>query len=342
VHCNTPGMVPGTDEMEINIARRGLIAGVGATALVGPVAAQPAMPVIGYLHSGSPEPLAQEVAAFRQGLFETNFVESQNVGIEYRWAEGQRDRLPTLAADLVRRQVTVIATIGGDAAALAAQAATSTIPIVFQIGSDPIKAGLVASLNRPGANITGLGLFVGTVDGKRLQLIHELLPQAEEIGVLVSPLVTDAESRAIDLEDVARTMGLRLLRLIVKSEGDFDAAFATIAVRKPGALFVFGSPFFDSRRDQIVSLAARLAIPVSYAWREFVMAGGLMSYGTSLTNASRQTAIYVGRVLKGEKPADLPVMQPTKFEFVINLKTAKALGISVPPGVLAIADEVIE
>jgi putative ABC transport system substrate-binding protein len=330
--------------MAIDIARRKFIAALGGTAFTRPFAAraQQPTPVIGYLHSGSPGPTSQEVAAFRQGLYETGYVEGQNVAFEYRWAEGQRDRLPELAADLVHRQVNVIAAIGGDATALAAKAATSAIPIVFQIGSDPIKAGLVKNINRPGANLTGVSLFVSTVDGKRLQLIHELVPQADEIAVLISPLVADAESRSIDLQDLARTMRLRLLRLMVKSEEDFDAAFATIAARKPGALFVFGSPFFDSRRDQIVALAARLAIPASYAWREFVVAGGLMSYGTSLTNASRQTAIYVGRVLKGEKPADLPVMQPTKFEFVINFKTAKTLGITIPPGVLAIADEVIE
>jgi putative ABC transport system substrate-binding protein len=331
--------------MAINIARREFISALGSVAVVWPLAAraqQSAMPVIGFLHSGSPGPSAQEMAAFRQGLYETGYVEGQNVTVEYRWADGQRDRLPALAADLVRRQVTVIAAIGGDATALAVKTATSTIPIVFQIGSDPIKAGLVTTVNRPGANVTGVSLFVSTVDGKRLQLIHEVVPQAEEIAVLVSPLVVDAESRSINLEDVARTMRLQLLRLIVKSEEDFDTAFATIAARKPGALFVFGSPFFDSRRDQIIASAARLAIPASYAWREFVVAGGLMSYGTSLTNATRQTAIYVGRILKGEKPADLPIIQPTKFDFVINLKTAKALGVTIPPGVLAIADEVIE
>jgi putative ABC transport system substrate-binding protein len=329
--------------MAIEIPRREFVTGLGvATTLAWPLAAQPAMPVIGYLHSGSPGALEQEMAAFRQGLYETGYVEGQNIAVEYRWAEGQRDRLPALVADLVHRQVTVIAAIGGDATALAAKAATSTIPIVFQIGSDPIKAGLVTSVNQPGGNLTGVSLFVSTVDGKRLQLIHELVPQADEIAVLISPLVADAESRFIDLQDVARTMQLRLLRLIVKSEEDFDTAFATIAARKSGALFVFGSPFFDSRRDQIVASAARLAIPASYAWREFVAAGGLMSYGTSLTNASRQTGIYVGRVLKGEKPANLPVLQPTKFEFVINFKTTKALGITIPPGVLPIADEVIE
>jgi putative ABC transport system substrate-binding protein len=305
-------------------------------------AQQPAMPVIGYIHSGSAGPLEQEAAAFRQGLYETGYVEGQNVAIEYRWAEGQRDRLPALAADLVRQRVTVIAAIGGDAAALAAKAATSTIPIVFQIGSDPIKAGLVASLNRPGANLTGMSLLVGTLDAKRLELMHELVPQADEIALLISPLVAEAESRLRDLLEAARTMRLRLLSLSVNNDRDFAAAFATIAERRPGALFIFGGTFFDSRRDQIVALAARHKVPASYAWREFVVSGGLMSYGTSLTNASRQTAIYTGRILKGERPADLPVQQPTKFELVINLKTAKALGLTVPSTLLVAADEVVE
>jgi putative ABC transport system substrate-binding protein len=329
----------------LKMPRRELLVLLGSAMAAWPPAAhaqQTAMPVIGYLHSGSSGPLAQEVAAFRQGLYETGYVEGQNVTIEYRWAEGQGDRLPPLAADLVRRQVNVIAAIGGDATALAAKAATSTIPIVFQIGSDPIEAGLVASLNHPDANVTGLNLFVGTLDSKRLELLHELVPQADEIAVLISLLVAEAESRLKDLHDAARMMRLRLLPLGVTTEHDLDAAFATIVERKPGALFVFGSPFFDSRRDQLVALAARHGLPATYAWREFVVGGGLMSYGTSLTNASRQTGIYVGRILKGEKPADLPVQQPTKFELVINLKTAKALGITVPQSLLARADEVIE
>jgi putative tryptophan/tyrosine transport system substrate-binding protein len=325
--------------------RREFLGALSAAAAPWPVttrAQQQAKPVIGYLHSGSPGPLAQEVAAFPQGLSEAGYVEGQNVTIEYRWAEGQRDRLPSLASDLVRQQVSVIAAIGGDNTALAAKAATSTIPIVFQIGSDPIRAGLVSSLNRPGGNLTGLNMFVGTVDVKRLQLMHELVPQAKEIAVLISSLVAEAETRSKNLYEAARTIGLRLLSVSANSDPELDAAFKTIAERKPDALFVFGSAFFDSKRDQIVTLAARHSVPASYAWREFVAGGGLMSYGTSLTNASRQTGGYTGRILKGEKPADLPVMQPTKFEFVINLGTAKVLGLEVPAQVLALADEVIE
>jgi putative ABC transport system substrate-binding protein len=324
--------------------RRTFIAVLGGAA-AWPVLAraqQPTLPVVGYLHSGSPGPLAWEVEAFREGLKAAGFMEGQNVAIEFRWAEGQRDRLQALAAGLVRQHVTIIAAIGGDATALAAKAATSTIPIVFLIGSDPIKAGLVTNLNRPGANLTGITLFVGTVDVKRLALMHELVPRADEIAVLISPLVAEAESRLRDLHEAAGMMQLKLLPLIVSSEHDLETAFTTIAERKPGALFVFGSSFFDSRRDQIVTLAARHAIPATYAWREFVVSGGLMSYGTSLTNAERQTGIYIGKILRGEKPADLPVMQPTTFELVINLNTAKALGLTVPPSLLARADGVIE
>ena len=306
------------------------------------IAEQKPLPVIGYLHSGSPGPLAQEVSAFHQGLAETGYIPGKNVAIEYRWAEGEKDRLPALAADLVRRNVSVIAAIGGDATALAVKAATSTIPVVFQIGSDPIKSGLVASLNRPGGNLTGLSLFVGVLDAKRLELLHEVAPDAEQIAVLVSTLVAEAEDRLKELEGAAGPMGLRLLPLRVSDEGEFEPAFATATARNSGALLVFGSAFFDSKRDRIVGLAARYGIPAAYAWREFVVDGGLMSYGTSLTGASRQGAIYVGRILNGEKPADLPVQQPAKFEVVVNLKTAKALRLTIPQSILARADEVIE
>jgi putative tryptophan/tyrosine transport system substrate-binding protein len=274
-------------------------------------AQQPAMPVIGFLGSGSAEGLAVQVAGFRQGLKETGYIEGQNVAIESRWADGQYDRLPEMAAALVRRQVAVIVSSGGSVTALPAKAATTTIPIVFGSGGDPIQDGLVASLNRPGGNVTGVNVFAGVIEAKRLGLLHELVPTATTIAVLLNSATSDFDTQ---LKDQLRA----------------------------GALLVSSDPFFYTRHDQIVAQAARHAIPVIYEWREFAVAGGLMSYGTSLTDAYHQVGIYAGRILKGEKPADLPVQQSTKFEFVINLKTAKTLGLEVPPGLLAIADEVIE
>jgi putative ABC transport system substrate-binding protein len=325
--------------------RRDFITGIVGSAGVWPFAVraqQATVPVVGFLHSASSGSFAHLSAAFQRGLEESGFVAGQNVSIEYRWAGGQPDRLPTLAADLVHRQVSVIAALGGDVTALVAKAATSTIPIVFLNGSDPIKSGLVISINRPGRNITGVSLFAGTVDAKRLELLHELAPQVGLVAVLNNPLVAETEARSKALADVAKTMPLQLLFLNVSREGDFDAAFTTMANQKIGALFVSGSPFFTSRRDQLVSLVASQKIPAIYAWRETVAAGGLMSYGSSQSDAYRQAGIYAGRILKGEKAADLPVLQPMKFEFVINLKTAKALDIQIPDKLLAIANEVIE
>jgi putative ABC transport system substrate-binding protein len=326
------------------IKRRDFITLVGGAA-AWPVVAraqQAAMPVVGYLHSASAEHYAPMVAAFRQGLSKAGYQEGQNVRIEWRWAEGRSDLLPALAADLVRRKVDVISAIGGDTSALAAQAATSTIPIVFQNGSDPVKSGLVSSLNRPNGNLTGASLFSGTVDAKRLELLHELVPQAVMVAVLVNPLVAENETRSKGLQEAARSIGLQLMFLDVSNEREIDTAFAAIGTRKAGALFVSGNPFLTSRRDQLIALASRHAVPATYAWREFVKAGGLTSYGTDLMAAYHQTGIYTGRILKGEKPADLPVLLPTKFDLVINLKIAKTLGLEIPNKLLALADEVIE
>jgi putative tryptophan/tyrosine transport system substrate-binding protein len=305
-------------------------------------AQQPAMPVIGLLHPSSPDGFAERLRGFRQGLKDTGYVEGENVTIEYRWAENHIERLPLLAADLVRRQVNVIAAFAGDIPAVVAKAATTTIAIVFLNGADPVKSGLVASLNRPGGNVTGISLLAGTVNAKRLDLIHELVPRVALVAVLNNPIVTEAETRLRDLQEAARTLGVRLLFQTVGSERELDVAFATIADQKAGALFVDGNPFFASRRDQLIGLAARHALPTMYFEREFVAAGGLMSYGTNFADAYRQAGIYIGRILKGTKPADLPILQPTKFDFVINLQTAKTLGIEVPDKLLALADEVIE
>ncbi len=324
--------------------RREFIALVGG-AVAWPLAvrAQPSgVPVIGFLNPASPDGFAARLRGFRQGLKDTGYVEGKNVTVEYRWAEGRIELLPVLAADLVRRQVNVIVAVGGDTPALAAKSATTTIPIVFTNGSDPVKSGLVRSLNRPGGNVTGISLLAGTVNTKRLELIHELVPQAASVAVLDNPLVTEGEARLRDLREAARTLGLRLLFQSVRSERELDAAFATIADQKAGALFVDGNPFFVSRRDQLIGLAARQALPTMYFEREFAAAGGLMSYGTNFADAYRQAGIYTGRILRDAKPADLPVMQPTKFELVINLKAAKAIGLKIPESFLLRADEVIE
>jgi putative tryptophan/tyrosine transport system substrate-binding protein len=323
--------------------RRELMLLLGGAAISWPRALraqQKAMPVIGYLGAGSPGPSAPFVAAFRKGLGESGYVEGQNVAIEYRFAEGRDDQLPALAADLVGRKVDVIVTFGGGAPR-AAKAASQTIPIVFAIGGDPIAIGLVASLARPGGNVTGVGWLGGELTSKRLELISELVPHARAIALLVNPNNPGA-SVVREMQEAARTKGVQLPILYAGTESEIDAAFASLVQGNADALVVPAEPFINSRRQQIVALAARHAVPAIYGIREYVAAGGLISYGASLTAVYRQAGVYAGTILKGAKPADLPVQQPTKFELVINLKTANALGLTVPQSMLIRADEVIE
>ena len=304
--------------------------------------AQQAMPAIGFISPGFPEPSSFLVAAFREGLKEAGYIEGQNVTVEYRWAKGQYDQLQTLADELVRRQVAVIAATGGSISAHAAKAATATIPVVFNVGDDPAKSGLIVSFNRPGGNLTGVSTLSPALEAKRLGLLRELVPQAAIVGVLLNPTTPDAELQRQDTQAAATAIGQQLRIFNASSDSDFDKAFAAIVEQRVDALLVANDAIFTNQRERIVALAARHAVPTIYAFRQFAESGGLISYSTNLTEVYRQIGVYVGRILKGAKPADLPVVQPTKFEMVINLKTAKALGLDIPPTLLARADEVIE
>ena len=301
------------------------------------------MPVIGFLGATSPRSYATFVSGFQLGLKEAGFVDTENVAIVYHWAEGQYERLPGLAADLVSRRVSVIVATGGLPSSLAAKQATATIPIVFTLGSDPVKFGLVSSLNRPNGNVTGVTLFTYLLDAKRIELMHELVPGASTVALLVNPnSPAQADTQYTEVEAAARKFGQQLVIMKASTESEIDAAVATAAQKKDSVLLVSSDPFFLSRRDQLVALATRHAIPSIYEWRQFAEAGGLMSYGIDLVDAYRQAGVYVGKILRGAKPGDLPVLQPTKFEFVINLKTAKTLGLTVPNTMLVAADQVIE
>jgi putative ABC transport system substrate-binding protein len=329
--------------------RREFIKVFGSTAAAWPLVAraqQRAIPVVGFLHSQTPESYGRMLVGLHQGLKETGYVDGQNLAVEYRWGNNQRERLPQLAADLVRRGVDVIFAAGGFSAMLAVKAATSTIPIVIAYGGDPVSLGLIASLNRPGGNITGVTFITSELAGKRLELLRQLVPGITTVGYLsVDPQGTTSgviEQQTSDTLSAGRALGWQVVVVDVRSDRDFEAAFATLVKHRAGALVVGPIPFFTSNRDKLLALAARHRIPAIYQNREFILDGGLMSYGASYVDAVRQAGVYVGRILKGAKPADLPVLRPTKFELVINLKTAKTLGLEVPRILLALADEVIE
>jgi putative ABC transport system substrate-binding protein len=319
--------------------------GAGAAAIFRPYAAraqQNALPVIGFLSSRSPEDSSAQMAGFQRGLAEMGYVEGETLAIEYRWARGDYERLPALAADLVNKSVQVVATVGGEPPASAAKVATSTIPIVFSMGSDPVQAGLVASYNRPGGNITGIDIVTDTIDAKRIGLLHDLVPQATALGYLVNPAFSASKAQQRAVQEAGHTLNLQLLILSASVDGEITKAFETMVQQHVGALAVGGAPFFDTRRAQLLALQSQHRLPTAYQFREYAAEGGIMSYGPNGADAYRQVALYVGRILKGEKPADLPVMRPTKFELVINLNTAKSLGLTVPLLLLAQADEVIE
>jgi putative ABC transport system substrate-binding protein len=321
--------------------RRHLIRLLAGAAVGWPLATraqQPATPVIGYLANASLAGFAPFVAAFRRGLGEMGYVEGQNVTIDYRWAEGQNHRLPSFAAELVRRQVAVIVATGGSAPAVAAKAATATIPIVFTGGSDPVRLGLVASLARPGGNATGVVNIASDLTAKRLELLRQLVPTATRIAVLVYPASPSSDEEVSHIREAARSIGQQIHAVTASNEGEFAAAFAAAVENRARALFVMGHPLFTTRRTQLVALAAKYALPASYSFRDFVAAGGLMSYGANLPDVHRQAGVYTGRILKGAKPAEMPVLQPTKFDLVINAKTAKALGITIPPTLLSFGE----
>lgn len=325
--------------------RRQFLGLLGGAAFAYPLAAraqQPALPVVGYLSFTSPDERPTLLTAFLQGLEQAGYVVGRNVAIEYRSAGGDYERLPTLVAELVKLPVTVIAATGGEASLRAAKSATSQIPIVFTTGSDPVKAGLVASLNRPGGNATGVSLVGYELDAKRLQLLHELVPGATTIGILANAKNPSIQAALADIKAAADVNGQRLVILDAGTDAELESTFASMQSRRIGALLVTLNPFFEGRRQHIVALAERYLVPALYPWREYAVLGGLISYGTSFTESYRQAGLYVGRILRGEQPADLPVVQATKFEFLINLKTAKALGIDVPTALLLRADEVIE
>jgi putative tryptophan/tyrosine transport system substrate-binding protein len=326
--------------------RREFFVFLASAATAWPLAGQaqrPAMPVIGFLNSASPESFAPQLAGFRQGLNEVGYTEGQNVAIEFRWAKSQYDRLPELAADLVRRQVAVIAATGGGVSAVAAKSATATIPIVFTSGGDPVRMGLVASLNRPGGNVTGVNLFTSTLAAKRLELLHELVPAAKVIAMLVNPANPNSEPDTRAVQAAAPAIGVQIVVLDASNGTEIGKAFDALSQYKIDAILVGADPLFDnSGRDQMIVLTARHAVPAIYDWRDVTVAGGLVSYGSNLAEGYRLAGIYAGRILKGAKPADLPVQQPSKFEFVINLKTAKALGMIIPNQMQLRADEVIE
>ena len=318
-----------------------LLGGAAAWPL-GAWAQQASLPIIGFMSSRAAADSAYLIAAFRKGLSEAGYIDGQNVTIEYRWADGRYDRLPALAGDLIKEKIAVLVAVGGEPSALAAKGATSTIPIVFTIGGDPMKIGLVASMNRPGGNATGVNLLAIEPEAKRLAMLHELVPNAALIAILINPNFGDFESRSRELSAAARTLSRRIEYYKASTDAELELAFSQIAQEKPAALLPTGDPFFDTRRERIIAFAAKSRLPAIYQFREYAIAGGLMTYGISITEGYRQAGVYAGQILKGAKPAELPVHQSIKFELVINLVTAKALGIEIPPTILALADEVIE